>query len=241
MDRIFHMKQFSLSDSMSPMKIGADALLLGAWADVKGATRVLDIGTGCGIIALMLSQRSKAIIDAIDIDSDSIREAIMNFSKSRWNDRLRAYHISLQEFAGHAEHKYQHIVTNPPFFGNSPATVTNRRWLARHRDLLSHNELLEGIHDLLHHSGKFSLILPFSSAEDFTTLAGSFRLYPTRSTIIYPKEGKPPVRILMEFSKAGIHNNIREELTVRDRDNRYTMEYKRLTGDYHPDIHMEKL
>ncbi|MCD4665845.1 MAG: methyltransferase [Bacteroidales bacterium] len=119
MRKDFHFKQFNISDENSAMKVGTDAVLLGAWTDISETNNILDVGTGSGIVATILAQRSEANIDAIDIDKGSIDDAENNFDNCPWKNRLTAIHSSLQEYVKFTSKKYDLIVSNPPFFSNS--------------------------------------------------------------------------------------------------------------------------
>src|SRR5271166_5856709 len=128
----FVFKQFIVKQNKCAMKVGTDAVLLGAWADLPLSGHVLDIGTGTGIIAMMLAQRTIAEIDAIEIDEDAFKQAIGNCQNSKWKDRLNVHHISFQEFARKKYKSYDAIVTNPPYFSNSLKASSESRTRARH-------------------------------------------------------------------------------------------------------------
>jgi tRNA1Val (adenine37-N6)-methyltransferase len=152
----FRFKQFSVDDSKCAMKVGTDAVLLGAWADVTCAETILDIGTGCGLIALMAAQRSNAHITAIDIDESTTLQSKENFLSSPWHDRLEAIHI--EQFQ--PDYLFDLIICNPPFFKNALKTPFHERNLARHNDSLSFESLVSHVNILLSENGKFFFILP---------------------------------------------------------------------------------
>ncbi len=137
MKKAFQFKQFELFDDRSTMKIGTDAVLLGAWSNVENASRILDVGTGSGIIALMLAQRSNTLVDAIEIDKNSARQAVDNFKLSVWENKLQVYNTSFQTFAASNTSTYDLIVSNPPFFADALKSDKSHRNLARHTDTLS--------------------------------------------------------------------------------------------------------
>src|SRR4051812_45866820 len=118
-DDSFHFKQFTISQDRCAMKVGTDGVLLGAWVMPNGATRILDIGTGTGLIALMLAQKTAAIIDGIDIDFNAFAQANENVEHSNWKNRINIFHNSLQKFSSNCEHQYDLIVSNPPFFSDA--------------------------------------------------------------------------------------------------------------------------
>ncbi len=128
----FHCRYFTLEDDCSTLKAGTDAMLLGAWTNPPPGGRILDVGTGCGILALMMAQKSQAIVEAIEPDSASARQALDNFRNSAWSDRLLLHETTFQSFCPAAAHPYDHIITNPPFYANHlvPADVRKRHTIA---------------------------------------------------------------------------------------------------------------
>jgi tRNA1Val (adenine37-N6)-methyltransferase len=229
----FEFKQFRVEQLKSAMKVGTDGVLLGAWTPVKDALRILDIGTGTGLIALMLAQRSGARIDAVEIDEPACQEAEFNFEQSLWSDRLRVFHADFLKFAGSSDNTYDLIVTNPPFFVNSLKTNNATLAMARHNDMLSFDQLISGARKLLNSSGRLCVILPFVSFEEFRGSARLEGFYLHSRTVVIPKPGKLPKRILMEFSLAADYP-INDELTVLDRSGEYSDHYKELTAPYYP-------
>ena len=205
----FDFKQFSIKQDRCAMKVGTDAVLLGAWAantmhDAQGTMHVLDIGTGSGVIALMLAQQfAKAQITGIDIDETAIRQAQANFAKSPWSERLSAQCISLQEFTLHPTplHPYSLITSNPPYFRSSLACPDPTRHQARHTDTLSYDELIRCSAVLLAPNGVLALVLPGEAQEDILTLAAREGLYPWRLTHVVTSPNKPAKRILIALTK----------------------------------------
>lgn len=214
------------------MKVGTDAVLLGASVNISDAHSILDIGTGCGVIALMLAQRSNVAISAIDIDKPSIEQAEENFKKSPWSDQLLAIPSSLQNFAKDSKEKYDLIVSNPPFFENSLESPDPRKKLSKHSNALSHSELITRAVKLLSPGGSFEVIVPFSEREKFVNLALIENLYCEKELEIYPKKGKTANRIILRFSKEKKEIEILE-LTIRNTDNSFTEEYISLTKNYY--------
>ncbi len=232
----FRFKQFIVEDDRSTMRIGTDAILLGAWAETGPAQSALEIGTGCGVISLMLAQKSNIPIDAIDIDEESAKQAGSNFMKSPWSDKLHALHVSLQQHVHTSGHKYDLIITNPPFFSGSLKSPDEKRNRARHSSDLSQKELIGGVMNLLAPGGSFLLILPFSESVKFSGLAATSGLFLQKKMKIRPKAGKPVNRILNIFGfRNGVHLK-EEELIIRNADNSFTKEYLQLTQDYHHDL-----
>ena len=187
------------------MKVGTDGVLLGAWTPVGDAARILDAGTGTGIISLILAQRCEgnAEITAIDIDSPSIEEAQDNFGTSPWSASLHAERISLQEFAEKAENeaRFDLIVSNPPFFVASLKAPDSRRSCARHTDTLDFGELIESSLKILTPEGRLAVIFPVEEGMGFTAEAESAGLHLMRMYRVSTKAGKPAKRLLMEFSR----------------------------------------
>ena len=184
------------------MKVGTDGVLLGAWCPCAGS-RILDIGTGSGLIALMLAQRCpKAEIDAIDIDEESVKQARENFEQSPWASRLHAQCIALQDFQSQIlNFKYDTIVSNPPYFVDSLKNPNRQRQTARHTDSLSYSELVGYAAELLSEAGLLSLVLPAEAEAQILSEAAQVGLFPTRLTHVYTKPGKPMKRVLVAFSR----------------------------------------
>ena len=196
----FCFKQFEVCHAGCAMKVGTDGVLLGAWAHCAGK-RILDVGTGSGLIALMLAQRfTEAAIDAIDIDEDAVKQATDNFMHSKWSNRLHCRQIAVQDLAfEHAQ--YDAIVSNPPYFIDSLKNPNKQRQTARHTDTLSYKELLNASKVLLQEDGSLSLILPAEAEDGILSLAAETGFFPTRLVHVYSKPGKPAKRILIELRK----------------------------------------
>jgi tRNA1Val (adenine37-N6)-methyltransferase len=234
-ESVFRFREFVVRQDKCAMKVGTDGVLLGAWitpaANVK---RILDIGTGTGLLALMLAQKTKACIDAIDIDPAACRQAEENFRLSPWSDRLYIYHCSLQQYRQMADKKYDLIVSNPPYFSRSIKTPAPARTVARHNDdTLAFDELIEGAIHLLHPHGQFHTILPTHQGETFRHIASRMNLFNTRLTCVVTRMGKPAKRWLMSFQreKSSLHTDV---LILQLKDNSFSHEYIQLTRDYYP-------
>lgn len=229
---MFRFKQFSISDERSAMKIGTDGVLLGAWADVEGDRRILDVGTGTGLIALMLAQRNAdARIVGVDISHEAIEEASMNFAVSPWAGRLVACEGDVCSFE--SDEKYDHIVSNPPYFVDSLPSPDKLRTMARHTSSLMFDDLVSTAERLLRDEGRLSVILPADSAMQFR-FAAFGRLWLRRQTNVVTKDGDAPRRIMMEFvlQEKPIMPRI-ATLMLRHKDNTYTEEYRHLTEDFY--------
>lgn len=196
---VFQFKQFSCSHGSSSMKIGVDAVLLGAWAGDGNATNILDIGTGCGVITLMLAQRNpNAVITGIDIDEKSIEEATENFSSSPWKERLIAIRKDFNQIVTDNE-KYDLIVSNPPYFDSGVKNPTTRREIARHQDSLSPTEIVKRSRDIMAEDGKLAIVIPSEQSNSLIEKAEKAGLKVLRILDIQGNPGKPTKRTLIEF------------------------------------------
>ncbi len=214
---MFQFRQFTINQDRCAMKVGTDGVLLGAWA--KGGNHILDIGTGTGVIALMMAQRfPKAIISAIDIDSDAFLQASENVEDSLFKERIHLYHSSLQDFSdkwiGDGNPLFDCIVSNPPFFVNSLKNPDGKRTLARHADTLPYSVLFRHVSKLLTEDGEFSAIIPTEQLKDFTAEAYLHALQTIRLFHVKTTSAKLPKRCLVSFSKKTPYYNIIEEQTV---------------------------
>lgn len=231
----FAFKQFVIQQDKCAMKVGTDAVLLGAWVFPNGSKTILDIGTGTGVIALMLAQKTTAAqITAIDIDPNAIEQASINFKESKFNDRLHAINISLQEFAKNTENKFDLIVTNPPYFVGSLKSSDTNRSTARHAETLPYLELIEGVKKLLNPKGKFCLILPKNEAISFREMAEAKGFHLSKLLRVRTRLDKDTEkRHVMQFE---FHpTEFSESTLVIEKDSRmsYTDEYKNLTKDFY--------
>lgn len=230
----FHFKQFSLAQDRCIMKVGTDGVLLGAWTDVSGATNILDIGTGTGLIAIMLAQRTKnAMIDAVEIDEIACRQASENMLASPWSDRLVAINEPIQEFAKNTSKQYDLIVSNPPFFSGGTFSDNLNRNEVRHTIKLPNGDLLSAVRSLLSENGKFCVILPTLEGLRFKERAQNYRLFCTKMTEVKPKQNKPVERILLQFEKKPQHLEKSDLIIQFDSRNHYTEDYIALTGEFY--------
>lgn len=216
------------------MKVGTDGVLLGAWADVSDASNILDIGTGTGLIALMLAQRAqKAIIDAVEIDPDACQQSAENMLASPWSDRLQAIPDAIQQYAKNTTKQYDLIVSNPPFFSGGTFSNLEYRNVVRHTVKLPNGDLLAAVRSLLAKNGKFSVILPTLEGLRFQERAQNYRLYCTKITEVKPKHDKPVERVLLQFEKDP-QPLVKNSLVIQyEQRNDYTVDYIELTGDFY--------
>lgn len=203
----FHFKQFSIEQDRCAMKIGTDGVLLGAWTAIADfPNNILDIGTGTGVIAMMLAQRSDAqVIDAVELDDSAYEQATENFENSNWGDRLFCYHAHLYEFALEIDEQYDLIVCNPPFYEQSSLslkgenTPSEERQMARFEDAMPFELLVGAVVKLLSPQGRFNVIIPYDREEDFILLCSRANLYPTRLTRVKGMPGSAIKRSMIEF------------------------------------------
>lgn len=230
----FRFKMFEIQQDRCAMKVGTDGVLLGAWIQPGNKIkRILDIGTGTGLLALMLAQKSGAMIDAIDIDESSVKQAEENFKNSPWQERLKAIHCSIQNFSNSTSEKFDLIVSNPPYFSDSYKTSDSSRTLARHSDeSLSFDDLIEGIVKLLSPDGKFYLILPLKEGELFENIAAAKGLFANQITSVFTRKGKPTKRLLMSFQFFR-SKKITDELVIQNNDGDFSENYRKLTEDFY--------
>lgn len=230
----FSFRQFTVRQSRAAMKVGTDGVILGAWADVgEVGARILDIGTGTGLIALMAAQRNpQALIDAVEIDAESCRDAAGNFAASAWSDRLTLYGQSLADFHAGCTVRYDRIVSNPPYFVESLRSPDRARAGARHADSLPPAELLDCSAGLLAPGGRLSVILPAGAAMSFAALALRYGLYRIRSLEVCSVAGGKPLRACLEFAAEPLPP-CGERIGIRSAEGGFTPEYSRLTGDFY--------
>jgi tRNA1Val (adenine37-N6)-methyltransferase len=217
------------------MKIGTDGVLLGAWAPLSHQPfSILDIGTGTGIIALMLAQRSNAEqIDALEIEENAYEQATDNFEASPWNERLFCFHAGLDEFMEEPEDEYDLIVSNPPFYAEDYKTNDAQRDLARFQDALPFEDIIEAADLLLSENGILAVIIPFKEEARFLTLANEFELYPTQITRVKGTHTTDIKRSLLALSRNTIENPLINELIIEIGRHEYTPEYIDLTKDFY--------
>lgn len=230
----FKFKQFSVDQKGAAMKVGTDGVLLGAWAPLpEDARQILDVGSGTGLIALMLAQRSDApTIDGLEIDPGAYELCVENFEASPWGDRLFCYHGGLGEFAREVPETYDAIISNPPFHREAVSSGDLARDTARQLNSLPFDVLLDGVGKLLRPGGMFSLILPFSSEAEFRALALNHRLFPLRITRVRGHSKAPLKRSLLAFSNRKV-TAVEDTLTIEQSRHVYTEPYKELTRDFY--------
>ena len=231
----FQFKQFSVEQDRCAMKIGTDGVLLGAWTPISNNPfSILDIGTGTGIIALMLAQRSNAgQIDALEIDEEAYEQSVDNFENSPWSDRLFCFHAGLDEFVDEPEDEYDLIVSNPPFYTEDYKTENEQRDLARFQDAMPFNDLIEAADLLLSENGIFAVIIPYKEEHNFLAIAKDYELYPMKITRVKGIATTEIKRSLLAFSRKETIDFQIDELIIEISRHQYASEYISLTKDFY--------
>ncbi|RLD66126.1 MAG: tRNA (adenosine(37)-N6)-methyltransferase TrmM [Bacteroidetes bacterium] len=231
----FHFKQFTIQQEHAAMKVGTDGVLLGAWASVPGPqSRVLDVGCGTGLIALMLAQRTEYVmVDALEIDPSSAKQALENFQNSPWKERVHCIQSSFQDYSSQCKSRYDLIICNPPFFSDSSKTPSKELNLARHDDSLSLEDLFRGSVSLMKNTAIISLILPFQKEVQAMDLITEHKLYCNRLTRVIPAPGKSTKRVLLECSY-NPDKAIEDDLTIEtEMRHVYSEKFKSLVDEFY--------
>ena len=230
----FDFKKFSIKQDKCAMKVGTDAVLLGAWIIPNGSKNILDIGTGTGVISLMLAQKSSANILAVEIDKQSTEQAMLNVSQSNYFSQIQVENVSIQDLAQKSEKKFDLIVTNPPYFIDSYKSIESNRTIARHSDSLPFEELIYSVLKLLDVKGKFCLILPKNEAGIFRKMAEIKGLYLSKLLRIRTKPDKESEkRHLMQFEFKETEFSESTLVLEENESRNYTQAYKEFTKDYY--------
>lgn len=232
----FSFKQFTIHQDRCAMKVGTDGVLLGILAPTIDSGRILDIGTGTGLVGIMLSQRCpQAMVTGVELDANAAKQAEENATSTGWN--IKIINKSIQDFSFQCEEKFDLIVSNPPYFINSLKAPEKNRNTARHTDELSFEELIESAEKLLSEEGKFSVIIPYSEEENFIGIANKRNLIAESSVRIIPKVGKEPKRSVITFcrckNKINCNINVTELVIEKEERHCYSDEFKNLTADFY--------
>lgn len=231
----FNFKQFSIVQDHCVMKLNTDGVLLGAWCDLKDVKNVLDIGTGTGIIALMVAQRSEheTRVTAVDIDEGACIDASINVANSPFAEKIEVINTSVQDFSFETNQLFDLIISNPPFFTGGTFSANENKANVRHAIKLPHGELLTSVQRLLKPTGKFALILPYLEGLRLIELAERSHLYPVRITEVISKTDRPIERLLIELSKTN-KVCLKDKMTIHDAEkNDYHEDYIGLTKDFY--------
>lgn len=238
---VFKFKRFSISHAKSTMRVGTDGVLLGAWAvsDVDNACqsfRFLDIGCGCGLIAIMMAQRfSFSQVHGVDIDEPSIEEARYNAINSPFSDRLLFSCVDIRNFAAEKSRQraFDLILCNPPYYTEHTLPPDERRSRARNVAHLSFEELIKSVKMLLAEDGKFSVVLPMQSKAFFVDEALKVELYVTRECVVRTTCIKSPKRVMLEFGNKPNEKIVLESLVLQYSDGKRSAEYSLLCQDFY--------
>ncbi len=232
----FHFKQFSVKNEGEVFKVGTDGVLLAAWAAIPNSGKCLDIGTGTGMIPLILAQRSKGLLKttAIDIQEASVAIAKENFDNSPWKDSLKAIHQDARTLQ--MNEQFDLIISNPPYFHNSTLAATSVKQKAKHTNSLSHHYLLGTVSKHLKPGGSFCVILPYVEGQLLLEQAEDDGLYPKKVTTVYSKPDKAAERLLMHFTdRSG--EVVEDDFIIHGESIRgYSQQYLDLTAAFYPFI-----
>jgi len=228
----FRFKQFVIKQEGAAMKVGTDGVLLGAWVNLENVRSVLDIGTGSGVIALMIAQRCNATIYSVEIDEASARQAKANFESSPWNGRITVEANSIQDFSKNQLSTFDLVVSNPPYFTKSLKPPSPERALTRHTDQLPNADLLDSVKVLLSPNGRFCAIFPFTEGNIIIAQAANYGLFCNRKLYVQTRPSNPVIRILIEFSFEK-KKLIEDSISIHTEEGEYTLEYKALTTEFY--------
>ncbi|RYY24002.1 MAG: methyltransferase domain-containing protein [Chitinophagaceae bacterium] len=257
----FQFKQFRIEQSGCAMKVCTDACIFGAWyaQRIKNCNTVLDIGSGTGLLMMMLAQQSDAVIHGIEIEAACYQQLLNNVSAHPWSHRIKAFYGDAREF--NFPVKYDFIISNPPFYDNDLSSMNSGRQLAMHSTALRLDELADVISRQLNHAGRAGILLPAHRAEAFDLAAAAFSLVPVERLLVRHTESHPWFRSITTYVKRnedeagaavakllpddretvsnaneqGTHNPALtvQELTIRNSDGSYTDKFMSLLGDYY--------
>lgn len=237
----FCFKHFAVSHSRSAMKVGVDGVLVGCWADVAKAGKILDVGTGCGLIALIMAQRCpNAQVVGIDIDKSSVEEARENVNGSLWRDRidirLKSFPDDIVGCADDLDAKFDLVISNPPYFNSGVYEASTPREMARHQGVLSPSSLLKYSFRLLNDGGSLAMVLPSEESEVIEIEAKSLGYVLTRKCLVRGHANAPWKRVLLQW-RYGVadndENNAAEYLTLELSAGTPTEEYRELCKDFY--------
>ncbi|AHM59830.1 methyltransferase small [Flammeovirgaceae bacterium 311] len=227
----FQFKQFRVEQAHAPLKVGTDACILGAWSHHDAPLSILDIGTGTGLLALMLAQRYQAPIDALEPDVTAAMQAAENFSNSSWNAIIQLHRLSLQEF--YPGHLYDLIVCNPPFYADHLKSENKSRNMALHQEALSFEALAANSSRLLSEAGKLFVLLPPRQAQEFELQAVEQGLHVQQRLLVSDRPQLPVHRTVFSFAKTSPQKEQTTHLTIRDSNGDYSQRFRQLMQQYY--------
>ncbi|MDF1571741.1 MAG: methyltransferase [Bacteroidales bacterium] len=233
----FRCKQFLIRQDQCAMKVGTDGVILGAWTEVVGAGRALDIGTGTGLLALMLAQRSqKLIIDAIEIDLAAARQAAENVAGSVFSEKISVQASDFRDFDPEAGVQYDLVICNPPYFNRAFKAAGTGRTLARHTDALDLAGIFSRADQLVREKGRISIIVPSDQAPGALEIAGVQGFYPERILKVHPVPGAAPKRHCLEFTRSNATPRVNSLVIEAHGRHGYSDAYRELTKDFYLDM-----
>ncbi len=233
-NKTFYFKQFHIHHDRCAMKVGTDSVLLGAWANIEGAKKILDIGSGSGVLTLMLAQRTSVDVEihGVEIDHQAYLQACLNAQESPWYGRIKFYHQAIQQFS--EVNSFDLVVCNPPYFTNSKPSPYPKRTQARHNAILPYEDLVDGVKRLIKKTGRFAVILPYVEGLDFIILASMAGLVCSRKWSFCSAESKSVSRLLLEFSYTPSAPES-AEIILYAADGKWTDAYARLVAPFYLD------
>lgn len=231
----FRFKQFTIHQDRCAMKVSTDACIQGAWTPVVADSRVLDIGAGTGLLSLMLAQKDSTInIDAIEMDSEAAAQAKENVDASSWADRVVVVEADAAQYV--YQHKYNLIISNPPFFNNSLLGNSHQRNSARHTITLSYQGLFDIIAANLADDGVASVLLPYSSLPQWQDILAKHNWQVVKQLTVYPGVGHSlPNRVVVLCKRGVLETTVEETLYIRNTDDLYTSAFNELMLPYYLD------
>ncbi|MCS6823334.1 MAG: methyltransferase [Cytophagaceae bacterium] len=233
MQDIFRFKQFEIDQQKASMKICTDSCLFGALIDVANRKKILDIGTGTGLLALMMAQKCDAQIYAIEPDEINADLAEKNFNSSPWKNNLRLLQYSVQQFTQDTDLKFDLIVSNPPFYEKYLPSGNKRKDIAKHNSDLSYQELVSAIQSLLHNQGICWILLPVRQMSDFEEISAQHGIYVSQRFFIKNRPYENPIRVVSVFEKKYSSYILQSEITIRDKDEKHHVLFKNLMRPFY--------
>lgn len=231
----FTFKQFFVGHDRCGMKVTTDGVILGGWTDVNHCSRILDIGTGTGLLALMLAQRTnhQVMIDAVEIDESASLQARENVQTSPWHQRIEVFHADIQAYAERTDKRYDLVISNPPYFPEGTDCRNEARAKARYSNTLSHENLLAYVDKLLVENGRFAFMLPCAPGELLEQLALDRGWFTRRRTWVCDVADKSPYIVLIELTKSFCVCDEQQLITHQPGRQSYTEQFKQLAKDFY--------
>jgi tRNA1Val (adenine37-N6)-methyltransferase len=233
----FEFKEFTIQQSDCAMKVCTDACLFGAWAadylqmQKNKAGSILDIGSGTGLLSIMLAQTTNAVIDGVEIEENAAKQAAVNAASSPWNNQITIQHNNIQQYAGSSSNQYDFIISNPPFFEHDLKSTDESRNLALHSKALTLNELTLIINSLLKPNGHFAVLLPYTRGNFFKTESLKAGFYLHQEVLVKQTPRHSPFRSMLLFGRTN-QEALLQEMIIKE-NNEYTPEFRKLLTPYY--------